>query len=302
MRIKYPCTVCGRSVTKNHKALQCGYCDQWVHTKCNLIDKKTYELLKQDESPWSCIKCTKNIFPFIQADPPANNHNHLTTKQQEIINALNQYYTSDELRTLLYISKSLNYINRQDLNLYKTKELEATFIEVILPKRKRNLVVGTIYRHPCMDADEFNTQYLPKLLPNISKEIKQKDFVLMGDFNIDLLNYTSDNKVAEFLDKMYSSSLLPLITHPTRISKTSQTLIDNIFSTIISDKSKTGNITTIISDHFCQFISLPLAENADNKKSQFGRNFRNFDKEHFSQDIKHVNWENILEIEKKIPI
>ena len=203
--------------------------------------------------------------------------------------------------TLLYISKSLNYINRQDLNLYKTKELETTFIEVILPKRKRNLVVGTIYRHPCMDADEFNTQYLPKLLSNISKEIKQKDFVLMEDFNIDLLNYTSDYKVAEFLHKMYSSSLLPLITHPTRISKTSQTLIDNIFSTIISDESKTGNITTVISDHFCQFVSLPLAENTDNKKSQFGRNFRNFDKEHFSQDIKYVNWENILEIEKGDP-
>ena len=100
---------------------------------------------------------------------------------------------------------------------------------------------------------------------------------------------------------MYSSSLLPLITHPTRISKTSQTLIDNIFSTIISDESKTGNITTVISDHFCQFVSLPLAEYMDNKKSQFGRNFRNFDKEHFSQEIKHVNWGNILEIEKGDP-
>ena len=119
-----------------------------------------------------------------------------------------------------------------------------------------------------MDADEFNTQYLPKLLSSISKEIKQKDFVLMGDFNIDLLNYSTDSKVAEFLDKMYSCSLLPLITHPTRISKTSQTLIDNIFSTIVLDKSKTGNITTVISDHFCQFISLPLAENTDNNKNK----------------------------------
>ena len=115
-----------------------------------------------------------------------------------------------------------------------------TFIKVILPKRK-NLVVGTIYRHPCMDVDEFNTQYLPKNLSRISKEIKQKDFVLMGDFNIDLLNYTADTKVAEFLDKMYSSSFLPQITHPTRINKTSQTLVDNIFSTIIADESKTGN-------------------------------------------------------------
>ena len=88
----------------------------------------------------------------------------------------------------------------------------------------------------------------------------------MGDFNIELLNYTTDTKVAEFLDKMYSSSFLPQITHPTRISKTSQTLIDNIISTIIADESKTGNITTVISDHFCQFVSLPIADNAENKK------------------------------------
>ena len=150
-----------------------------------------------------------------------------------------------------------------------------------------------------MDLDEFNTQYLPKLLSRIIKEIKNKDFVVMGDFNIDLLNYTTDNKVAEFLDKMCSTSLLPLITHPTRISKVSQTLIDNIFSTIISDDSKTGNITTVISDHFCQYVSLPLAESTDNKKDKYGRNFREINKEHFSQDIKNVNWANILEIEKK---
>ena len=389
MRIKYPCTVCGRSVAKKHKALQCDYCDQWVHIKCNLIDKKTYDLLKQDESPWSCIKCTKNIFPFMHDDPPIKNHDHLTTKQQEIIKALNQtaddpdnlsttkYYTPDEFYqnlsfsnrellmlhlniaslpfhvedlhnflvnmstkpsiigisesklkkdnpslinislpdynieqtdtesasggTLLYISKSLNYINRQDLNLYKSKELETTFIEVILPKRERNLIVGTIYRHPCMDTDEFNTQYLPKLLSSITKEIKHKDFILMGDFNIDLLNYSFDNKVAEFLDKMYSSSLLPLITHPTRISKTSQTLIDNIFSTIISDESKTGNITTVISDHFCQFVSLPISEKTDNDKEQYGRNFRNLNKGQASQDINNINWAYFLELGKRSP-
>lgn len=68
----------------------------------------------------------------------------------------------------------------------------------------------------------------------------------MGDFNIDLLNYNTNNSIAKFLYKMYSSSLLPLITHPTRIGKTSQTLIDNIFTTGISDESKIGNITTVL--------------------------------------------------------
>ena len=98
---------------------------------------------------------------------------------------------------------------------------------------------------------------------------------------------------------MYSSSFIPQITLATRISKTSQTLIDNIFSTTTADKSKTGNITTVISDHFCQFVSLPIADNVENlKKKQFGRNF---DMKIFSQDIKNVNWENILEIEKRDP-
>ena len=36
-------------------------------------------------------------------------------------------------------------------------------------------------------------------------------------------------------------------------------------------------------------------------KKKIGRNLRNFDKKIFSQDIKNVNWENILEIEKRDP-
>ena len=73
MKIKCPCLVCGRSLAKNHRALQCDFCDKWVHIKCNLIDKKTYEMLKLDETPWSCINCTEDIFPFINTE--------LTTKQ-----------------------------------------------------------------------------------------------------------------------------------------------------------------------------------------------------------------------------
>ena len=100
---------------------------------------------------------------------------------------------------------------------------------------------------------------------------------------------------------MCSSSLLPLITHPTRISKTSQTLIDNIFSTIITDEPKTGNITTVISDHFCHFVSYPITKNTDNNKDQYGRYFRNLKKGHVSQNIKNINWGYILEIGKINP-
>ena len=57
--------------------------------------------------------------------------------------------------TLLYIANHLSYKSRNDLNIYKKSELESTFIEVINPQ-KSNIIIGSIYRHPSMDLDDFN--------------------------------------------------------------------------------------------------------------------------------------------------
>ena len=65
--------------------------------------------------------------------------------------------------TLLYIRNHLSYKTRNDLNIYKSSELESTFIEIINHK-KSNIIVGCIYRHPAMDLNEFNDYYLNELL------------------------------------------------------------------------------------------------------------------------------------------
>ena len=49
----------------------------------------------------------------------------------------------------------LSYKPRYHLFIYKTAELESTFIELINPK-KSNVIIGAIYRRPNMDLDEFN--------------------------------------------------------------------------------------------------------------------------------------------------
>ena len=92
--------------------------------------------------------------------------------------------------SLLYINSNINYIRRNDLQINKKKELESTFIEIINPNKTKNIIVGCIYRHPCMDPSEFNDFYLNELLNNLRKENKQ--IVLMGDFNIDLIKYDSN--------------------------------------------------------------------------------------------------------------
>ena len=88
---------------------------------------------------------------------------------------------------LVYINKKHSYKTRPDLAIYKPKKLESIFVEVVLPK-KSNLIVGCIYKHPCMDICTFNDHYLNPLLDNLSKEAN-KAIVLLGDFNIDLLNF-----------------------------------------------------------------------------------------------------------------
>ena len=53
MPVKFPCKICKKPVAKNHKAICCDVCD--------LLKEKV--LLKEKLS-WSCIVCSKDVFPF----------------------------------------------------------------------------------------------------------------------------------------------------------------------------------------------------------------------------------------------
>ena len=63
---------------------------------------------------------------------------------------------------LLYIRKAINYKLRPDLMIYKKMELESAFTEII-QKNSKNMVVGCIYRHPCMQHSEFDDEHLKPL-------------------------------------------------------------------------------------------------------------------------------------------
>ena len=100
-----------------------------------------------------------------------------------------------------------------------------------------------------MDLIDFNSNYLNNLLEKVSKE--QKSVFLLGDFNINLMNYNVHNPTNEFLDSLASNSFLPYTLQPTRITSHSKTLIDNIFRNM--PDSVSGNLTATISDHLPQF-------------------------------------------------
>ena len=88
--------------------------------------------------------------------------------------------------TLLYISNHLSHKPRMDFCIYKSTELESTFIKVSNP-RKTNVTVGCIDHHLHMDLNEFNDYCVNNLLDKLSKE--NKTVFPLGDFKIELLNY-----------------------------------------------------------------------------------------------------------------
>ena len=132
-----------------------------------------------------------------------------------------------------------------------------------------------------MDLVDFNCYCLNKLLENISKE--QNSIFLLGNFNVNLLNYNEHNQTNEFLDSLASNSFIPLILQRTRITSHSNTLIDNIFSNVIDPDTISGNLTASISDHLPQFSIVPnmFGNIPGNKSNIYERDWSKFDRENF---------------------
>ena len=63
MPTAFPCGICLNPVAKNHKPGKCDNCDLWIHIKCNKINLQTYNLLVNDNTSWSCLTCSKKLFP-----------------------------------------------------------------------------------------------------------------------------------------------------------------------------------------------------------------------------------------------
>ena len=125
----------------------------------------------------------------------------------------------------IYLQSSLNYIIREDLKCI-SDDIESIFVE-IKGENSKNILLVCIYRLP-----EAN---IPKCLEELEILFEKlrndnKNRYIGGDFNINLLNYPNDGNVSQFIKRFLSLSIYPTINRPTRVSKSTNTLIDCIFT------------------------------------------------------------------------
>ena len=152
------------------------------------------------------------------------------------------------------------------INVDNTSQIwESQFILVKDIECDNEIVIGNIYRPPYGNNGKENISTfiseLDPILANLSNT--NRDMVITGDFNINLLHINLANKehFGEFIDLMLGHSLFPKITFPTRIGDNgSCTLIDNAYCKLSAKSlsSAAGILHTNLSDHYPYFISLKL--------------------------------------------
>ena len=123
----------------------------------------------------------------------------------------------------IYVSRKLKFKTRSDLEI-DCQTIEHCIIEVQL--KKQNVLVCSGYRAPGQNPTTFLHEY-----DNLTESMNSTSLpVIIGmDHNLDLLKQRTHRPTKLFVDKLLDSNMVPSITKPTRITKSSVTLIDNIF-------------------------------------------------------------------------
>ena len=125
---------------------------------------------------------------------------------------------------VLYISDDCTFIESSDLSINIKGVFENIIIEVKNIASK-NIIIGEIYRVPNASVRESIARY-EKIMTDIANT---NDIIIATDQTFDYMKINQNSNVSDLLDVFYTLGILPTITHPTRITHSSATLIDNIY-------------------------------------------------------------------------
>ena len=183
----------------------------------------------------------------------------------------------------IYIRKSITYSERPDL---VADNLEAVCLEVAKPN-SRPFIVSSIYRPPSAPVELFNNiEHMIGQIDNDDKEV-----YILGDLNCNLLDPTNQN-AQHLCQIMELYQLTQLIKNPTRITDLTSSLLD-VCITSCPEKILHSDIIHVgFSDHSLIYIVRKINNPFKHKRKKEVeiRNFKNFNSEHFLEDLRKKPW------------
>lgn len=146
----------------------------------------------------------------------------------------------------------------------------------------------------------FNTQ-LDKLFKLLTTKYLKKNIVIGGDLNIDFLSNSTETRNLTNLFK--SHNFYQNIKEPTRITATSSTCLDVIFTNFDTTDLDIHVKEYGLSDHKGIFLSLNRSKNNINCKETYTVNKRKFNEQNlasFKNKLQSINWQNVFSSDKDV--
>ena len=115
----------------------------------------------------------------------------------------------------------------------------------------------------------------------------------MGDINSDYTKTPLDvhTRTLQFISSVYQ--LKQLMKEPTRVTKSSATTIDSIFTNVVDNMATSGVIQLGISDHSLICVVWKFAVPKTRPTIKEVRNFKHFVDVDFINDLSRISWQNV---------
>ena len=187
-----------------------------------------------------------------------------------------------------YVKNDIQFVNRHDLIPFGN--LEMTIVEIKQTKSKPVLVINW-YRPPNSKVEVFDS--FEAVINKIDS--LNVDYIVLGDMNCDALCSKKSWQTTKLYDVMDSFNCTQLINQYTRVTETTASAVDLIFTNCPDKCSSSGVFEISLSDHYMIYCVLGKSSNSteDSHKYKSNRDFRRFDPHEFISEISGISWDTV---------
>ena len=191
----------------------------------------------------------------------------------------------------LLINKNLSYSTNDTLTLFIERIFESIACDITVGMKRHTVI--SIYRppsNPSMTDSQSLDLFFTNLADLLSKSPSNTYIILDSNINLSTTTALSD----KYFDLFYSNGFLNHINTSSRITLSSCSMIDHIFSNNADYTGTSGVISVDISDHLPTFINIRLKNKLHKSNPNFKRFFSDENCSLFERSLASLNWNNVM--------
>ena len=171
----------------------------------------------------------------------------------------------------------------------ETDGVESMWVQLKRSAKDSTILICILYRNPSYNYAWYDD--FVHMMDLVTAANPKSDYIILGDFNIDLLKpHTSWKSTCNLF------GLQQLVQQPTRVTPTSSTLLDHIYTNNVDRVYNVHLSDVSLSDHspiVCTLSWRPVKRTKGEHTTIEYRSAKNFNQTSFLYDLRHVNFSSV---------